>query len=131
LGGLEEIPAVREMQVKHSPGVNSILLNADTARLKGLKDGDEVACESQYGGKVRGQIKTTNLLHPKTVGFAGNFGRQAMFLSPEAKKGLNYNQLLSAADGQFDPVTGAIDNTAAVKLTKIETGGRCALRHSN
>jgi hypothetical protein len=53
------------------------------------------------------------------VGFPGNFGRTAMFLGPEAKKGANYNQLLSAADGEFDPVIGGIEITAAIKITKI------------
>jgi anaerobic selenocysteine-containing dehydrogenase len=119
MGGLEEIPAVREMQLKQSPAVNSIMINVATARVKGLKDGDRVLCESQYGGKLRGIIKTTSLLHPKAVGFSGNFGRRAMFLGPKSREGMNYNRLLSSADGLFDPVTGAIDNTAAVKLTRV------------
>jgi anaerobic selenocysteine-containing dehydrogenase len=119
MGGLDEIAQVREMQIQYSTDVNSILINVETARIKGIKDGDRVIVESQHGGKVEGVIKTTNLLHPKTIGFVGNFGRQAMYMGPMVKKGVNYNQLLSAADGLFDPVTGAIDITAAVKLTKV------------
>ena len=119
MGGLEEITPVREMQLMQSPAINSIMLNVETARLKGLKDGDRVLCESQYCGKLEGIIKTTNLLHPRAAGFSGNFGRRAMFMGPKAREGMNYNQLLTSADGEFDPVTGAIDNTAAVKLTRI------------
>jgi hypothetical protein len=62
---------------------------------------------------------TTLLIHPKVLGFAGNFGRRGMFLGPKAREGLNYNQLLSAEDGYFDPVAGGIEITAAVKLSKV------------
>jgi anaerobic selenocysteine-containing dehydrogenase len=119
MGALEELAPIREVQLKQSPEANSILVNAETARKKGLKDGDEVICESQYGGTQRGVVMTTELMHPQTVGFPGNFGRTAMFLGPEARKGFNYNQLLSAADGEFDPVIGGIEITSAVKLTKV------------
>jgi len=119
MGGLDELAPIREVQLKQSPEVNSILVNTETARQKGLQDGDEVLCESQYGGTLTGIVMTTELMHPRTVGFPGNFGRTAMFLSPQAKQGSNYNQLLSAEDGEFDPVIGGIEITAAIKITKI------------
>ena len=119
MGALEELAPIREMQQLQGNEVDAILVNTETAREKGLKDGDEVICESQYGGTQRGVIQTTGTLHPKAVGFPANFGRTAMFMGPKAREGLNYNQLLSAADGQFDPVIGAIDITAAVKLVKV------------
>jgi len=119
MGGFEELAQIREVQLRQSLDVNSILVNRATARDKGLKDGDEVLCESQYGGQQRGFVLTTELLHPKTVGFPGNFGRTAMFMGPQAREGVNYNQLLSARDGEFDPVIGGVEITAAVRLTKI------------
>lgn len=119
MGALEELAEIREVQLMQSPEVNSILINRGTARAKGLKDGDRVIVESQYGGRQEGVILTTELLHPKALGFPGNFGRKAMLLGPKAREGLNYNQLLSAEDGNFDPVIGAIEITSAVKLTKV------------
>jgi anaerobic selenocysteine-containing dehydrogenase len=119
MGAFEEIAPIREMQQIQSVDVDAILINTGTAREKGLKDGDEVICESQYGGTQKGVIKTTELLHPKTLGFPGNFGRTAMFMGPKAREGLNYNQLLSAGDGEFDPVIGGIEITAAVRLIKV------------
>jgi anaerobic selenocysteine-containing dehydrogenase len=119
MGGFEELAQVRETQLKQSLHANSILLNTATAREKGLQDGDEVICESQYGGQINGVVLTTELLHLKAVGFPGNFGRTGMFLAPEAKVGANYNQLLSASDGEFDPVIGGIDITAAVRLIRV------------
>ena len=118
MGGLEELSPVREIQLRQSLETNSILLNAQTAREKGLKDGDHVVCESQYGGKVEGVVMTTQLIQPQCAGFAGNFGRKAMFMGPYSQQGSNYNQLLSAADGEFDPVVGGIEITAAIKVTK-------------
>jgi anaerobic selenocysteine-containing dehydrogenase len=118
MGALEELAPVREMQMKQSREVNSILINVDTARSKGIQDGDQVVVESQYGGKIEGPVMTTSLIHPSVLGFPGNFGRRAMFLGPDAREGLNYNQLLSAEDGNFDPVVGGIEITAAVKITK-------------
>ena len=95
LGGMGELAPVREMQQKQDRETDSILINAETARSKGIRDGDKVVVESQYGGKLEGVIMTTSLLHPKVLGFAGNFGRRAMFMGPKAHEGLNYNQLLS------------------------------------
>ena len=51
MGGLDEMAEVREMQLKQSPETNSILINSDTAQSKGLKNGDKVKVELQYGGK--------------------------------------------------------------------------------
>jgi len=119
MGGLDETAPVREMQQKQGRETNSILINAETARSKGIQDGDKVVVESQYGGKVEGPVMTTSLLHPRVLGFPGNFGRRAMFLGPKTRDGLNYNQLLSAEDGNFDPVAGGIEITAAVKLSKV------------
>ena len=119
MGALDELSPVREVQQKQSKETNSILINAETARSKGLKDGDKVVVESQYGGKLEGPVMTTLLIHPKVLGFPGNFGRRAMFLGPKTREGLNYNQLLSAEDGNFDPVAGGIEITAAVKLSKV------------
>ncbi len=119
LGGMEELPQVREMQLKQSRSINSILLNTDTARAKGIKDGDKVIVESQYGGKLEGTIMTTRLLHPRALGFPGNFGKRSMHLGPKAREGNNYNQLLNADDGNFDPIVGGVEITAAVKLSKV------------
>ena len=53
------------------------------------------------------------------VGFAGNFGRHSALIGSKARDGVNYNQLISAGDGLFDPVIGGIDVSPAVKLTKV------------
>ncbi len=119
MGGLEELAPIREIQNRQSRELNSILINASTAKELGIQDGDRVKVESQYGGVLEGLVMTTQLIHPKALGFPGNFGRKAMFLGSKAREGFNYNQLLSASDGEFDPVGGGIEITAAVKLSKV------------
>jgi anaerobic selenocysteine-containing dehydrogenase len=118
MGGFAENPVMREMHALFDHEVDAVLLNKATAEAKGLKDKDHVVVESQFGGKVEGEVRVTGLLHPEVVGFAGNFGHRAPLMGKEARRGLNYNQLLSAADGEFDPAIGAVDVSPAVKVIK-------------
>ncbi|HKZ51272.1 MAG TPA: molybdopterin dinucleotide binding domain-containing protein, partial [Dehalococcoidia bacterium] len=118
MGALAENPWIREMHALYVPDVDVILINPKTADRKGLREGDQVICESQFGTSVRGVLHLTELIRPDVLGFAGNFGHRSPLMGPWARKGLNYNALLSAADGLFDPVIGAVDVSPAVKLTK-------------
>jgi anaerobic selenocysteine-containing dehydrogenase len=118
MGGVEEIPWLREIEHLFDPTVDVILINSQTAANKGLQEGDKIICESQYGGRVDGIAHLTELIHLSGVGFAGNFGHVAPLMGAPAREGLNYNRLLSADDGIFDPVIGAIDATPAVKVYK-------------
>jgi anaerobic selenocysteine-containing dehydrogenase len=118
MGGMAENPVVREMQALFEPDVDRVLMNPKTARAKGFSDGDEIAVITTEGFKVKGLLRTTELLHPKVVGFAGNFGHKAPLLGKDARRGINYNQLLSAADGKFDPSVGGIDSSPAVKVVR-------------
>jgi len=119
IGALEEDPAVREMHKLFHPDVDVILINSKTASEKGIKNKDRIRVVSQYGGSLEGVIGTTELLHPEVLGFAGNFGRPSKLMPEHSKRGLNYNVLLTAGEGDFDPVVGGIENTAAVKIEKI------------
>jgi anaerobic selenocysteine-containing dehydrogenase len=115
--GLDDNALIQEIK-EFDPEIGFILINTETAKRKGLKDGDMVRCESLHGS-LEGPIKTTELLQADSVGISGNYGQKGRLTYPEAKKGLNYNVLLSAEDGEFDPVTGGINISPQVKLTKI------------
>ena len=119
VGGVSEFDTLRELHEKYHPEIDVILMNKNTSAQKNLKDGDRIEVESQYGGKVQGVLATTGLLHPESVGFAGNFGHRAPLMGKGAQRGVNYNQLLDAADGNYDPVLGGIEITAAVKVKTI------------
>lgn len=115
--GTDDNALIHEIK-QFDPEVGVLLINSETAKRKGLKDGDRVRCESLHG-TLEGPIKTTELIQADSVGFAGNFGQRGLKTNPDAKDGLNYNVLLSAQDGAFDPVTGGINISPRVKLTKL------------
>lgn len=118
-GGVDDNALLRDMD-PWDPELGFLMLNSATAEKKGLREGDEVLCESP-DGSLRGVIKTTELLHPDCVGFAANFGHGAPLMAPFSRRGLNYNVLLTGADGCFDPVSGGVNISPQVKLTKIQT----------
>jgi len=115
--GIDENALIQEIK-QFDPEVGFMLINSETAERKGLKTGEKVRCESLYGS-LEGVVKTTELIHPDSVGFAGNFGQKGRLTYPDTKKGLNYNVLLSAQDGAFDPVAGGFNISPQVKLTRI------------
>lgn len=99
----------------------AININKETAKKKGLKDGDEIVVESRYG-KTKGRLKTTALIHPLAVGIPGIHGIRSMQENPIVGEGVNFNALCSQneADGVVDPITGGIDSHPAVKVYKVE-----------
>jgi hypothetical protein len=89
-------------------------------REKGLKDGDNVYLESQYGGKIGPYpIKTTQMLHPECVGVASGLGRAVAGMNPIVNRGVLYNRLLSTKWESIDMWTGSIELSPRIKLTKI------------
>jgi anaerobic selenocysteine-containing dehydrogenase len=102
------------------PLTHALCMNPTTAQAKGLKDGDLVWLESQFGRQVQGRVKLTELLHPAVVGISsGLLGRQAMHLNPASKKGINYNHLLGYDEGTFDPLSGGLEIDPRVKVYKV------------
>ena len=110
---------LRDVAEHFDPFLHAILINRKTAEAKGLKDGDMVWLESQYGGKIQGPVKLSELFHPEVVGIAGNFGHKSSQMAPVALKGLHFNQLMSPDPGDIDPVSGGFAGAPKVKITKV------------
>jgi anaerobic selenocysteine-containing dehydrogenase len=100
------------------PYTYMITINGDVARKKGLKDGDGAWLENRYGIKERGFIKTMQGQHPKTVGIAGQGGLWAKGRPIARGKGSNFCKLLPSYLRHYDPVTGNIETSVAVKVSK-------------
>jgi len=97
-----------------------VWINADTAARKGLKDGDLVWVESQYG-KTQGEIKTSECVHPEAVGIGGFFGLHSANAAPFVREGPSWNELLplQEKEGKFtNPVIGSNHMHAKVKIYK-------------
>jgi thiosulfate reductase/polysulfide reductase chain A len=56
---------------------NPLMINTETAKKLGIKDGDIVWIESPYG-KVKAKVKLTEGIHPQVVGLQHGFGHWAL-----------------------------------------------------
>ncbi|MBI3635939.1 MAG: molybdopterin-dependent oxidoreductase, partial [Candidatus Rokubacteria bacterium] len=56
---------------------NPMIINPATAARYGIKDGDEVWVESQYG-RVKAKARVTTRIHPEVVGVQHGFGHTAL-----------------------------------------------------
>ena len=98
-----------------------VMINAETAKNKGLKDEDRVCIESRYG-KTEGKLRVSELIHPDVIGIPGNYGgKSASFLNPVTSEAAWYNALLSSEEAHsLDPITAGIENAPKVKIYKVE-----------
>ncbi|MBI4332599.1 MAG: molybdopterin-dependent oxidoreductase [Chloroflexi bacterium] len=110
-------PWLNEM-TEHHPYFYKVLINAETAKRKGIKDGDMVAIESKVG-KVQGKAKLTEGIHPEVVGIAGTFGSWGRGKPVARGKGVHHNSLLPYDLERIDGVSGAVDDCIEVKVSVV------------
>lgn len=107
---------LNEIAERH-PYYYKILINAETARKKGIKDGDTIWVESR-ANKVKGKVRLTELIHPEVVGIAGTFGSWAKGKPIAQGKGVHQNSLVPLEQERLDSVSGAEDDCVEVKVYK-------------
>ena len=106
LGGVQSSPWLREA-AEQNPWFGVWLINPATAERKGLKDGDLVYVEGQFGGRVGPHpIKVTELAHPDTLAVLSGLGREVAGMNPKVKEGIAYNQLMPRSWDAIDVFTG-------------------------
>jgi len=98
-----------------NPYTHNIAMNAETARKKGIRDGDTIWLENQWGDKVTGTVKLSQLVHPKIVAAVG-LGSWAKGMPIARGKGINPNALLRQDQHRFCPLSGSAEPTARVKV---------------
>ncbi|MBI2953146.1 MAG: molybdopterin-dependent oxidoreductase [Chloroflexi bacterium] len=104
---------------ERTPYTYPVLVNDGVAKSKGLRDGDEVWLETPVH-KVRTKVKLTECIHPEVVGIAGHFGHWAKGMPISRGKGVAFNPLLPHDLDHIDKVSGALDNCAPVRISKVE-----------
>ena len=102
-----------------NPYTYNITMNAETAKKKGLKDGDSVEVENFSGRKVTGTLKTLQGHHPLAVGIAATAGHWAMGQPIARGKGTNFDTLLPLDFAHMDPVCGTIETAVRVSVKKV------------
>lgn len=103
-----------------SPYTYNVTLNEDTAKEKGLNDGDLIEIESNYGHKVSGRLKVRQGQHPQTMGIATTAGHWGKGQPIARGKGTNFNFLMEARFEHCDPTTFNLETCIKVKVRKVE-----------
>jgi phenylacetyl-CoA:acceptor oxidoreductase len=88
----------------HIKGSNRIIMNADAAKDRGIKNEDEIWIESPFG-KVRQQVCLIQGIRPDVVLISGQFGQWAMPVAKE-KGRVTISDLLPVDYQWTDKVTG-------------------------
>jgi anaerobic selenocysteine-containing dehydrogenase len=106
-----------------NPYSYNIMIHTSAADRKGLRTGDLVTVESEYGSKVEGRLRVTELVHPECVNTCGTFGHWAKGLPIAKGKGVLHNRLLPKPSlERIDTLSGQVDHCVRVKVFK--KGGR-------
>ena len=106
-----------EVQELFDPYGMNVWMNRATATAKGFKDGDWVWVESQHG-KTRGQVRTSEAVHPEVIGMGGCYDSKSVDYNPIGRGGTNINQLCEFDETHMNPVYGGMENRAKVKVYK-------------
>jgi anaerobic selenocysteine-containing dehydrogenase len=114
-----EMPWLDEVSLMN-PYTYNITMNVDTAKKKGLKDGDLICLESSRGRKITGNLKTMQGQHPKTVSIAACSGGWARGAPIAYGKGTNFNILLESDFKHACPVCWSQETSTMVKVYKID-----------
>jgi anaerobic selenocysteine-containing dehydrogenase len=114
-----EMPWLDEVS-QLNPYTYNITMNEDTAKKKGLKDGDLICLESSYGRKTTGTLKTMQGQHPKTIAISACSGAWAKGAPIAYGKGTNFNILLESDAKHACPVCWSQETATMVKVYKID-----------
>jgi len=103
-----------------NPYTYNITMDVDTARKKGIRDGDTIEVETYQGRKVTGTVKLLEGQHPQTLGIAATAGHWAKGQPIARGKGANFDTLLPIDLEHVDPICGNIETAVRVKVRKVK-----------
>lgn len=106
---------------KIDPYVYNFSINSETARRKGIKDGDWIELESAAtGNKIKGKAKLTEGIHPEVVGMAncGGHWAKGLPLASQPGKGACFEWLMPLSLESMDMPVLNQDLCVKVKVSK-------------
>ena len=113
-----EQPWIDEIS-KMNPYMYNISIGLETAKQKGLRDGDRVEIKSTHGHTVTGRLVTRKGQHPQTLGIAGTAGHWAKGQPIARGKGTNCNFLIEATFENCDPISLNLETCVKVNISKV------------
>lgn len=102
------------------PDQRSALINTETARRKGLRDGDTVWMVGQANGnRIRVVLNVTDCVHPEVMALASTQGHWGKGTPLAKGKGPHWNTLVPYDFKYIDFTSVALDSCHRVKLEKV------------
>ncbi|HJN87104.1 MAG: molybdopterin-dependent oxidoreductase [Dehalococcoidia bacterium] len=101
---------------EHHPYAYNIMVNTETARRRGIKDGANITVETMAGRKVTGKVKVTQCVHPEVVAIGGIFGAWADGKPIAKGKGVHFNSLLPFDLEHIDMISTSADACERVRI---------------
>lgn len=96
-----------------------IRISAETARRKGLKDGDQVEVTEYFGGRsITGRLAVSEGMRSDTLTIIAIAGHWAKGLPIARGKGSHFNSLITVAFGDCDPVSMNTEPCLKVRVRK-------------
>jgi molybdopterin-containing oxidoreductase family molybdopterin binding subunit len=100
------------------PYVYNIQINRDTAKKKGINDGDMIYVENVKGHKIKGRAKLVEGIHPEHIAIGGCGGHWTKGQPIALGKGVFFNELLEIGKEYMDPISFNQDICVKVKVYK-------------
>ncbi|MBI2873977.1 MAG: molybdopterin-dependent oxidoreductase [Firmicutes bacterium] len=100
------------------PDARSVLMNTETARSKGIADGDEIVVESTNGYQSRAVARVAETIHPEVVAIMGTQGHWVDGQPMARGKGVHWNSMLEYDVKRIDKLSAALDACVKVKIVK-------------
>ncbi|MBI2372187.1 MAG: molybdopterin-dependent oxidoreductase [Deltaproteobacteria bacterium] len=95
-----------------------VSLHPETARRKGLREGDRVVLETPEGRRAEAVVRLTEGVHPEVVAIPSLLGRWGLS-DPRARgRGVHYNSLITYRFDRLDMVSAALDACVRVRVSR-------------
>jgi len=121
-----ENPWLMEL-AEHNGKVFSVGINTETARRKGINEGDLIELETPGWRKARAIARLTQGLHPECLAVPGILGRWVTANDRMRGKGVHFNSLIEYTFDRLDTLSAALDACVKVKISVVhrteEEGG--------
>jgi len=103
-----------------NPYSYNLMMNTESAKKRGIQDGDSVTMENPEGDKVTGKVKLMKGIHAQTVGCCGHLGSWARGKPVARGKGVNMNTLMRLTHKHLCPITLAPETCWRIKVYKAK-----------
>jgi molybdopterin-containing oxidoreductase family molybdopterin binding subunit len=107
-----------------NPYTYNLMMNTETAKNKGISDGDFIVLENPESDTVTGRVKLMKGIHQQTVGCCGHLGSWAKGKPLARGKGVNMNTLMRLTHRHLCPITLAPETCWRVKIYKAKGDDR-------